>query len=254
MINFDYNFFKKNKMRLSNARDGGRFKDEKKALEQHNAQLNAALENLQAAVKKRKSLESGIAGSEFISLEDSKSELGDISDKIKGAEKHLTALTKNFLASEDSESLTKRDHLRGLLNTCQSAEVAVDGLFQNIKRRFKNTSLQYCDQPNIIEVTIVMTDHNKEKHKEYLKLYDKYDHLFNDWSIDNFASQRGVLESAAREIRKIRTEFDEDYPDFAKQFLEDAKGKAVPLGSITEELLTWLREYNLIDKYSVTKR
>ena len=99
-----------------------------------------------------------------------------------------------------------------------------------------------------------MTDHNKEKHKEYLKLYDKYDHLFNDWSIDNFASQRGVLESAAREIRKIRTEFDEDYPDFAKQFLEDAKGKAVPLGSITEELLTWLREYNLIDKYSVTKR
>lgn len=254
MISFDYNFFKKNKMRVSSARVGGLFKDEKKALEQHNAQLNAALQNLQAAIKKRKVLESGITGSEFISLEDSQSELGVISEEIKVAKKHLVALKKNFLASEDSDSLTKRNHLSELINTCLKADEAVDGLFQNIKKRFKSTALQYCDQPNIIEITIVMTDHNKEKHKEYKKLYDKYDLLFNDWAIGNFLSQRGVLESVAKEIRKLRTEFAENYPDFAKQFLEDAKGKAVPLGSITEELLTWLRENDLIDKYSVTKR
>ena len=173
---------------------------------------------------------------------------------LKVAKKHLVALKKNFLASEDSDSLTKRNHLSELVNTCLKADEAVDGLFQNIKKRFKSTALQYCDQPNIIEITIVMTDHNKEKHKEYKKLYDKYDLLFNDWAIGNFLSQRGVLESVAKEIRKLRTEFAENYPDFAKQFLEDAKGKAVPLGSITEELLTWLRENDLIDKYSVTKR
>ena len=252
MIEFNYNYFKKNKIRLANAIDGGQFANEKKHLEQRNSQLKAALQDLNTVQKNKENLKNGITGSEWICAEDFRSELNEVDNEILLVEKHFKALKKNFRESESSESLTKQDHLSKLEKCCINAKEKVDTLYRNMKKRLRASSLENCELPGRIESTIIPTEHNKKKLSDYKKLYNDYEILFGELTTDNFSTERVYVENKSREIQKLRTEFDEDYPNFVEKFLNQTRVGPVSLDLITVELLKWLRENDLIEKYAVT--
>lgn len=171
---------------------------------------------------------------------------------IKTIKSNLQKIKNNFQNEPNSKSIKKGNYYQKFIEELEE--------YLKINNEYlKNKWSWFCeksysgDAPEKIDdniVKIVNTDNNKNLLTQYRMKYSQYNELRRlSPSSDSFKK----VQEIGIELAEIYSKFDQDAPEDVKKFLSSVTSGGASINLLTEQVINWLKEKDLLNDYKIVR-